>query len=273
MKEDEFREFMIFLLNYGNIVVELSRLLNTKFITKEDFEKPIGRALKDIFYYHNAGLCSFRDYELARLIMLVKHLQHIERYDPMLLQKFREKINVSDSDYYGFRFEVAIASSLIKKGMQFTHPDPPDFRIAYDGSTICIECASRHVSQDRYHKPLDIVLEIKRVINRKSRRRYDIPRCALFIDITNLYYLAHLKGQINQLRTIKEFIREVLEKESNFGSILLFVYIMNKAKNRFELNNIRIDNKKIDQTLKDFLDKFYPIGKYGVLNFVIPERG
>ena len=270
MKEDDFRQFMIFLSNCGNIIVELSRLLNTKFITKEDFEQPIGRALKGISHYHNAGLYPFRDYELARLTMLVKHLQHIERYDPMLLQKFREKINKSDSDYYGFRFEVAVASSLIKKGVQFTHPDRPDFRITYNGSTICIECTSRHVSQD---KPLDIVLEIKRAINRKSKRRYDIPRCALFIDITNLYYLAHLKGQINQLRTIKESIREVLEKESNFGSILLFVYIMNKAKNRFEFNYIRMDNKKIDRTLKDFLDKFYPIGKHEVLNFAIPERG
>ena len=273
MREDEFRAFMIFLLNYGNIVVELSRLLNTKFITIEDFEKPIGRALKDIFYYHNAGLCSFRDYELARLKKLVKHLQHIERHDPILLQKFREKINVSDSDYYGFRFEVAIASSLIKKDIQFTHPDPPDFKVTYNGSTICIECASRHVSQDGYHKPLDIVLEIKRVINRKSRRRYDIPKCALFIDITNLYYLAHLKGQINQLGTVKEFIREILEKESNFGSILLFIYIMNKAENRFEFNYIRIDNKKINQTLKSFLDTFYPMSKHEVLDFAIPERG
>ena len=112
-REDEFKAFMIFLLNYWNIVVELSRLLNTTFTTKEDFEKPIGRALKEIFYYHNAGLHKFKDFELARLTMLVKHLQLIERYDPMLLQKFREKINMSDSDYYGFRFEVAVASSFV----------------------------------------------------------------------------------------------------------------------------------------------------------------
>jgi len=212
----------------------------------------------------------FRDYELARLAMLVKHLQHIERYDFRLLQKFREKINRSDSDYYGVRFEVAVASSLIRKGVQFTHPDPPDFRITYDGSAICIECASRHVSQD---KPLDIVLEIKRAINRKSRRRYDIPRCALFVDITNLYYLAHLKGQITQLRAIKGSVKEILEKESDFGSILLFVYIMNKAKNRFELNYIRVDNKKICPTLKEFLDRFYPVDKHEVSDFAIPERG
>jgi len=261
---------MIFLLNYGNIVVELSRLLNTKFITKEDFEKPIGRALKDIFYYHNAGLYSFRDYELARLTMLVKHLQHIERYDSMLLQKFREKINMSDSDYYGFRFEVAVASSLIRKGIQFTTPDPPDFSVMYNQKEIFIECTSRHISSD---KSLNIMREIKRAINRKSKRRYDVPRCALFIDVTNLYYLAHLKDQTNQLRTIRESIKGVLEKESNFGSILLFVYIMNKAKNRFELNYIRIDNENIDQTLKEFLDKFYPISKYEVLDFVIPEHG
>ncbi|HIH72410.1 hypothetical protein GBV73_09610 [Thermococcus sp. 101 C5] len=270
MKENEFRALMIFLLNYGNIVVELSRLLNTRFITKEDFEKPIGRALKDIFYYHNSGVYSFRDYELARLTMLVKHLQHIERYDPTLLQKFREKINTSDSDYYGFRFEVAVASSLIRKGLQFTTPDPPDFKVVYNQEEIFIECTSRHISPD---KDLNIIQEIKRAVNRKSKRRYDVPRCALFIDITNLYYLAHLKNQTDQLKLIRKSIKELLEKESNFGSVLLFVYLVNKAKSRFELNYIRIDNKKIDRVLKDFLDKFYPTGKYEVFDFVIPERG
>jgi len=261
---------MRFLMKYRNIVVELSRLLNTTFTRKDDFEKPIGRALKEIVEYYNAGLHQFVDYEIARLKMLVKHLQNIEQYDSRLLQDYRRKINTTDSDYYGFRFEVAVASSLIRKELQFTTPDPPDFKVIYNSEEVFIECTSRHVSQN---KPFNVMQEIKRAINKKAGRRYEIPKCALFIDATNLYHLAHLKNQSNQLMNIKELIRKILEKECNFGSILLFIYIMNKTKNRLELNYIRIDNKNVDSVLKNFLDEFYPISEHRVSNFAIPKHG
>jgi len=261
-----------FLLKYGDIVVKLSRLLNTTFMKKEDFEKPIGRALKEIVGYYNAGLYQFADYEIARLRMLTKHLQEIEQCDPTLLQKYGEKINKSDSDYYGFRFEVAVASSFIRKKLRFITPDPPDFKVTYNSEEIFIECTSRHISPN---KSLDVLREVERAINKKGGRRYDIPKCALFIDITNLCYLAHLKNQVGQFANIKEFkesVRQILEKY-NFGSVLLFIYIMNKTEKRFELDYVRVDNKCIDHVLRNFLDESYPMDEHDVSDFAIPKHG
>ncbi len=147
------------MLRYTAIVLKLSELLDKTFVRKEDFETPTGRALEEVIQYHNSGKYEERDYELARLEMLVKHLEEIKQYDENMLNSFRRKINRDDANYYGFRFEVAIAASLIRKKVIFGKSESPDFKIQYGGQEIFIECTSRHLSKPSV-RDLKIAFEI-----------------------------------------------------------------------------------------------------------------
>lgn len=68
---------------------------------------------------------------------------------------------------------------------------------------------------------------------------------------------------------MKEYVSNIL-KNVNFGSVLIFVYILNKELRRYELNYIRVDNKNIDPTLRMFLDDCYPIKGHKVHDFALP---
>lgn len=257
------------MLQHGFVTVKLSELLNTQFIKKEDFETPIGKALKNVLWYHNNGRYKERDYELARLKMLVKHLEEIRQHDGNMLNSFRSKINRDDANYYGFRFEVATAASLIRKKVDFEKTETPDFKVIHDGHEIFIECTSRHLDKP---KSKDLKYKIKSAILEKSEKSYCQPNTALFIDITNIYYHSWLKGQLIQSKQLREYVMSLLES-IKFGSVVLFVFILNKELNRFELNYLRIDSHQMDLALKKFLDSFYPSGDHMVYDFAIPKSG
>jgi len=231
-----------FMLRYGAIVTKLSELLGKKFVREEDFETPIGKALKEVIQYRNSGKYEERDYELARLEMLVKHLEEIKQYDENVLNSFRRKINRDDTNYYGFRFEVAITASLIRKEVNFGKSESPDFKIQYVGQEIFIECTSRHLSKPSTG---DLKHKIEEAISKKSEKDYCQPNTALFIDITNIYYHSLLRGQLIDGLELKEYVGNLLEA-SNFGSVVLFTYILNKELNRFELDYLRADSSKIN---------------------------
>ncbi len=256
-----------FMPQYIYVTVKLSELPNTQFIEEKDFETPIGEALKNILWYHDNGRHKERDYEIARLNLLVKHLEEIKQHDENMLNSFRSKINRDDANYYGFRFEVATAASLIRKKVNFEKTETPDFKIIYGNHEIFIECTSRHLD-----KPKSRDYKIKSAILEKSEKSYCLPNTTLFIDITNIYHHSWLKGQLIQSGQLREYVISLLES-IKFGSVVLFVFILNKDLNRLELNYLRIDGYQTDLALKKFLDYYYPLGNHIVYDFVIPKRG
>lgn len=259
-------DLMNFLLKFSSIAVCLSELLDTRFVTKESFSTPIGRALANIIAYHNSGRYEERDYELARLSMLVKHLKEIKEYNESLLNYFRRKVNRNDVSYYGFRFEVAICSSLIRKEVPFVKRESPDFEISYTGEKIYIETVSVHITSSKLR---DLKIKIKDAILRKSKKSYCKPNTALFVDATNIFYHNLARSRPFLTEELKEYVSNIL-KNVNFGSVLIFVYILNKELRRYELNYIRVDNKNIDPTLRMFLDDCYPIKGHKVHDFALP---
>ncbi len=58
-----------------------------------------------------------------------------------------------------------------------------------------------------------------------------------------------------------------------FGSIVLFMYLVNSDLGRFESNYIRVDHDVIDSDLKRFLDACFPSGSHDVANYSIPREG
>ena len=258
-----------FMFRYLGVVAKLSELLGVKFYTDEENDSPIGRGLSDIIRYHDAGLYDIRDCELARVQLLIKHLEEIKAYNNDLLDIFRKKINRDDANYYGFRFEVAIAASLIRKDINFIKTESPDFAIKYDGKNIFIETTTSHIESK---KEKSIKEKIRRAVNRKSRKQYCDLSTALFIDVTNIVHHGLIRDELRTDKDLRNYVTKLL-KNTSFGSILLFVYICNLDSWRFELDYIRLDSREIDPVLKKFLDRYYPKGKYLVHHGRVLRKG
>jgi len=258
-----------FMIAYGSIVSAMADLLDRRFTRNEDFNTPIGKALKSVLLYHNAQKYQERDYELARLAMLVKHLDEIRKHNQNMLGLFRVRINRDDANYYGFRFEAAVASSLIRRGIRFEKMEQPDFKVSFNGGEVFLECASIHLSNSR---PNELRRKIESVISEKRQKGYEMPNVALFVDVTNIYY--HIVARQGSVRKeeVKEHTQQAIER-TRFGDITLFVYVLNKELERFELNYLRHDNHGIDRVLKRFLDQHYTYEIHEVHDFALPERG
>ncbi len=261
-----------FMIRYGSLVIELNKLLGMRFINGNVSSKSlIGQSLKRIIEYHNQGEYLRRDYEFSKMTMLVKHLKEIAKYDINLLNAFKKQIHRSGTrdKYFGVRFKINIAASLIRKNIKFTKSEFPDFTIHKENKNIFIECGSAHLSKPKLG---DIKYKIRSVINKKSSKPYCDPITSLFIDITNIYYNSLINEILLERDEIREYVKNVLE-HTQVGNVTLFIYILNKDLNRFESVYTRIDNKNIDETLLNFLNECYPLGEHTVYKFAIPSEG
>jgi len=200
-----------FMISYGSLVIELNKLLGIRFINGNVSSKsPIGQSLRRIIEYHNRGEYLQRDYELSKIAILVKHLKEIAEYDINLLKAFKKQIHRSSTydEYFGVRFEINIAASLIRKNIKFTKAESPDFIIHKKSKNIFIECGSAHLSKPKLG---DIKYKIRSVINKKSSKPYCTLATALFIDITNIYYNSLLNEILIERDEIREYVKNVLE--------------------------------------------------------------
>jgi hypothetical protein len=190
--------------------------------------------------------------------MFLKHLKEIEENNSDLLDDFREELKKEDYDnYYGTRFEIDIAASLLRKGISFNHPDPPDFVInTGDGETI-IECTTSHLSGgDR-----TIEEKLNQSLISHSDRPYFNSNMGLFIDITNLMYHAVNDGVEFTGDLVKGWTKECIKNfDLGMGSVLIYVYIVDRSGNTPGIGHHywRLDTDTAEDTLTDFLDEFYP---------------
>ena len=180
----------IWFSNYIAFVTELNRLLALRFVwdgygySSVGARTPIGEAIKMAGVYHNNRDYDQRNVEIAKLGMLVKHLQTIEKHDKELLKKFKRKIRDTNRNwgtYFGVRMEIHIAANLIQKGIQFDKTESPDFTIATDG--VFLECSSAHKLDGSSTSLTD---KIRSVILEKSKKVYCNPSTVLCVDITNI---------------------------------------------------------------------------------------
>lgn len=255
---------MNILLPYTNLLLEVNRLLKVKLIpSRPQYEGEIGRAFYNIIKHQNNGFLDKRDFELLRMTYLVNNLQVIEKYSPEMLRAFAKKLT-DNKEFHGARFEVAIASTLIKKALQPIKQESPDFFIK-DHSAY-IECTIARLG-DR--KKGDLSYKMKSAIAKKSAKKYCTPSTILALDITNLLHASSIADKSSILQdnmSWTEKLREVAIDSlntSNFGSLLLFHSSMDGQhksleERRFGLFHKRVDNGLISSNLKSFLDLFYP---------------
>jgi len=254
-------------MSLGATVTELNRLLGTKFVPGHPANaSPLGRSFQGILIHHNKGNSRHRDFELFKLQFLIQHLQRIEKARPELLRRYKRKLRKAGStdSYFGARFEVNIASSLITKGLEVEAGERPDFAIT--DSPVAVECTSVRLRTAKAKTTL--TYKIGAAVRQKEKLGYASRYTALFIDITNI---AH-----NSRPFDTEPFRAAATTAIGpcpFGAVLLFTYLMNNDLNRLESNYIRVDHPEIAPELGDFLDRHFAITVHLVHDLSIPYEG
>ncbi len=223
---------------------------------------PIGEFIMMVGIFHNRRDYAQRNVEIAKLIMLVKHLQTIEKHDKELLKTFKRKLRDTSKNwgtYFGLRMEINIAASLIQKGVVFLKTESPDFTINEYG--VYLECASSHKLDD---SSLSLIDKIRLTISEKSKKKYCNSSTILCVDITNISATNEESEQelLASRDGLKEVVQQILQDtNSGYGSVLLFSYFMD-AKGSFHSGYVRIDNESVVADLIRFLDKHYPKGEF-----------
>ena len=257
----------------GDILRELTRLLG-KNLPRDLPNTPIQQSINTIFQLHNAHRYQERNYHIAILQFLVRNLQDIEKHDQRLLKKYRRIIrdSLDINKYYGARFEVAAASTLIRSNCNFqrvietTNPTP-DF-VIHEKSDVFLECGSTHLSNPR---PKDFEYKIISEAKEKGRKTYCNQKTVLLLDISNILHYAIRFSMPIHARL--ETIAEKAIKDTKFGSLLLFDYIIDSKTHQYSHSYLRKDNNEIDSDLKSFLDRIFPLGRIQIDNFYQPSFG
>lgn len=262
------------MIRFGAVQSELAELLDTQFLPGEndqitDYIRDMG---EETIRLHNAGEYERRDYNLLRMKMFAKHLSEVKDGREELFEEFKEELKKEDYDnYFGTRFEIDIAASLIRKEIDFNHPDPPDFDI--QDKDVAVECQSAHFSGgDR-----TIAEKIKQTIGSKSDKDYYNESSALFVDVTNIYFNSADRDVDISREKVEEWVRETFEVfDREIGSVILFTYVADASSQGSGLNHsyLRFDNQENEPTeeLVDFLDEYWPKGNEHVPKTFFPAE-
>jgi hypothetical protein len=204
------------------LTVRLTQLLNVRFVPDDPVQTtPIGWAMAQIFHLQNAGEIVDRDTHFCRLALLAKHLEEIERRDPSMLAVYRRKLTYPNlGNFFGTRFEISIAASLVRSGVAFVRRSKggPDFLLGGDFSGLGLECVSAHVPA-----PVGgphVLDKLHSVVHAKSSKAYATPANVLAVDVTNLQAtgIGHGHGVLISPKYANELAS--IAANSGFGSLL-----------------------------------------------------
>ncbi|MBI1977761.1 MAG: hypothetical protein HYS55_03315 [Candidatus Omnitrophica bacterium] len=262
---------MDFLLNFSQLVLEINNLLGMSFVPdKTSFNHPVGILLQQILINSNSEDIEGKNLNFNVLRMFVKHLREVKNHDLKLFHRFRKRIVQANliEHFIGIRFELEIAASLIRKELNFTKSDPPDFCVSFHDATVYIECRSMMLTSPGKG---DLLYKLSASINAKSRKDYSNSHTAFFIDMTNIDHHSFIRGIDLEKTAVQQEVFSALSKTS-YGSALIFTHGLNEEKQTFESVYIRIDNSQVASDLCRFLDECYSFGNYVIPKFVIPEH-
>lgn len=208
--------------------------------------------------------------EALSFALMLRQLDDIRQESSSLHSMFRAKIKKTAKmdDYYGIRMELNVASSLVRKKVDFKKGERPDFILSSPYAGTGIECTSGHFNKEEG----DITLKLISRIKNKSSETYNNRKIALFIDITNiLHHGFHYMGMPKTDPSIA--IPKVL-LDSTLGAIILFYYWIDVDGKEIHSKYKRLDHHDVDEKLKSFLDMAYPKGHGGRLSSdTVPLHG
>ena len=183
----------------------------------------------------------------------------------------RELRNSRDNDgFFGHRFELRIAASLISKEVEFRKSESPDFTIVQN-SPVFLECTSLRSRGSPIGKK-QFLKKLVDAISAKEGKEYAKTDCALLIDQTNLYY--NLSPDAWQ-EIHDEFSADVMRwaDEEKFGSVLLFLVSYSQRDSFLRYTFNRVDSPSVSLHLMTFLDAKYPLGSTSIRGPAVPREG
>lgn len=266
--------FRQFLAIHAQVTLALSNALDMDISPgSEYFNHPIFEGLRNCLVCFPQGKLLESSMELGKGMSLLKHLEKIKTHRPELFEGFKKLLRskVGVREYFGVRFEINTAHTLIREGLSFTTPDPPDFLISHKGAALSFECTTTYSEQTR-----DDIFEVKinRAINTKARKSYPDPEhLALLIDNTNIEYLSPGDG-----RDRERILKKVMDKwarEGSFGSYLVFMSyaVAVGDEKKYEHSYVRFDAETASKQLIDLLDVIYPKRIVQRPRILIPKVG
>lgn len=205
--------------------------------------------------------------EACYVKFIVEDLSLIKNYDVNLFNYFRKELKrkeLPEETYFGLRLEIRTSASLIKKSIEFTKSETPDFII--NNTQLGIECTSAHISLHGNTKPNEVLYKVQEAIKKKNKYQYKTSKIILLLDVSNLLFHEGNK-YCNKILADKDNTYPVLGKnvnDSKFLSLIYFSYawVPVKGSNGATLHNLycRIDNKKVDRDTMMFLNVHFPLG-------------
>jgi hypothetical protein len=261
-----------FFIAYGQLSVELARLLDVKFIPGDPSHMGhTGAALARVILLHNDKNNDGRDIEFTRLALLADDLQLLERERPDVFAVVRKKLqDPNEHNYFGSRHEVSTAVALLQRGMPtfgYDQPGKADFEVEIGGTKVGIECGSVHLTGTG---PVtrDLDYKIRSCINAKGAKPYASTAVALCIDATNVQALTLQRGALlwgNE----DPWLRDAAA-ESRFGSLVLCATLHNREVDEVQRSYGRFDSPTADAALVECLDRVFPqdstyVQEYSVL--------
>src|SRR6266536_1945543 len=207
--------------------------------------------------------------ELAIFNLAAKYMElhDLGRHHPEVARTVKRRLRSSRlDDYLGVQCEIAVASMLIKKGFQFTCPDPPDFQIKVGASEkpALIECTSIHIEKE---SDKELIYKVGSAINDKKKKAYCNASSALVVDITNVMYHSHKVGRDLNPNAIKDKFADGAA-DSGFGAVMILCEVANFEKERVETVYSRLAVESPSNELQTVLDQCFSDGEYSVTKAV-----
>jgi hypothetical protein len=257
--------------NFRTTLKELERLLDFCFIgsgvlrTGNDTvyirrKEPVSSWIEQLIHAERNGDGKSKEYLLCKIAILILDLQCLEQSRPELLAHFQRKYRKhTENEFWGLRFEIDTASTLVNRGISFATGDRLPGGECKNGDFICgetsIECTSVHVSRTKRFNTY--AEKIQRAVRRKKKKAYCATNVALFIDITNICFeRAFVDDPMGN-----EELRAVLRDELAFceyGAIIASLWFFNEDKQlqfaRYQNLIVREDSDQISASLRILLD-------------------
>jgi hypothetical protein len=248
---------------YEGLKKSLSMLLG---VSTDNQKRPIARNFRQALNYLNSGRIRLAEFHLLLLIGLFNDLRALREARPDVFQYFSRKLGACTrlDQYYGLRFELHVAASLVAKQIPFQKTDPPDFTLTLQEGMAYIECGSTHTRSVTTEKALHSRLE--RVVRRKASKGYATPSAALFVDVSSCMSEAARNHFSGFSLALPSTIRHALRTDA-FGSVLLFHHLIlppdrspryTYGENGIAMAHTRVDSESIGDALRGLLDAHFP---------------
>lgn len=254
----------------GSLSIWRSRYRKAGLLDEDQPDSPLAQHFQSSKGALRRGAFDIAELEIRNLAAKYMELVDIGKYDPQLLKRLKRRLGTHRlDDYFGVQCEISVASMLLRKGLQFTCPDPPDFEISTDAveQAAYIECTSIHVEKDSDKM---LIYKVGSPINDKKQKEYCNARTALVVDVTNVMYHSHKNGWNLNPFAIKERFSDGAAN-SGFGAVLIFCEVGNLKKLRVETLYSHLAIESPSTELQTVLDQCFPDGEYSVTNAVFPR--